>query len=424
MNGYWISAERNLYGQCEIMTEIFSGNIESGRLKPLTISIVSAVLTGLSYGFGIYLFPMVMPEMLKDLHLNYTHAGTITGVGQVSALLTIPPAGYLTGRIGGLRLILLCPLIGACLLAAMYYVKGFYGLMILNFIIRGWPIMVWIPLVAIAAEHIDVKWRATMLTASSSGACFFIFIDGVISSYFLAHYHWRNMWLFVSGLCLIVVVVCFLALKGVNAWEIIKYGAGPASKPTGDILKWIKTRSGIALNLLFALAGFAFVAFQMYLAPFLRDELGLGLEITGVMWAVMGISGIIGGVGIGVITDRMGARISFAIVFAMAVISTVLICLPMNFLTVLTMAVLFGVGQAAVFGLHPAYLSKTMSADLAAKAFSVGNMVMISSAVAGNFIGGWSGGETGSFLLFYIALGGLFLLGVFVSFCLKNEKYK
>ena len=75
MNGYWISAERNLYGQCEIMTEIFSGNIESGRLKPLTISIVSAVLTGLSYGFGIYLFPMVMPEMLKDLHLNTPEFG-------------------------------------------------------------------------------------------------------------------------------------------------------------------------------------------------------------------------------------------------------------------------------------------------------------------------------------------------------------
>jgi len=153
---------------------IFTKNVASGWRKPLTISVVCAVLTGISYGFGIYLFPMVMPEMIQDLHLNYTHAGTITGMGQMSALSTVPLAAYLTGRIGGLRVIVACPLIGAVMLAAMYYVQGFYSLLVLNFLIRGWPIMVWIPLVAVAAEHIDFRWRATMLTASSSGACFFI----------------------------------------------------------------------------------------------------------------------------------------------------------------------------------------------------------------------------------------------------------
>ncbi len=406
------------------MSAIFSGNVALGWQKPLTISVVCSVLTGISYGFGILLFPMVMPEMIKDLHLDYTHAGMITGLSQISSLFTIPLAGYLTGRIGGLRLVVVCPLIGAILLAAIYYVQGFYSLMALNFFIRGWPVMVWIPLVAVAAEHIDFKWRATMLTASSSGACFFVFVDGVLSSYFLEHYHWRNMWLFVSGFCLIIVAVCWLALKMVNAWEFKSHGEASVNEPTGDIFKWMKTRSGITLNLLFVLSGFAFVAFQTYLAPFLRDELGLGLKMTALMWAVMGISGIFGGVGIGVITDRMGVRTSFAVVFGMAVISTALICLPMDLFCILAMAVLFGIAQAAVYGLHPAYLSKSMPPRLAAKAFSVGTMVMVTSTLMGNFIGGWSAGKTGSFWWFYLLLGALFVLGVFVSFGLKNEKYQ
>ncbi|WP_457553241.1 hypothetical protein [Desulfobacula sp.] len=143
-------------------------NVEEFNKKPLVISAVCVLITGISYGFGMYLLPMVIPEMAKDLGLSYTLIGIITGFSQTSAFLSIPLAGFLTSRIGGLKLIIGIQLIGAVFLAGLYFVQGFF-----SFLIRAWPVMTWIPLVSIAAEHIPVKWRAVMLTMASSAACFF-----------------------------------------------------------------------------------------------------------------------------------------------------------------------------------------------------------------------------------------------------------
>jgi MFS family permease len=164
------------------------------------------------------------------------------------------------------------------------------------------------------------------------------------------------------------------------------------------------------------------MSFQVYLASFLRDELRVGLGTAAVMWSVMGISGILGGVSIGIFTDRFGLKVSFGIVFSMAMLSTVLICLPLNSVSILAMAVLFGVSQAAVYGLGPAYISKTLPTDSATAAFSSATMVLTFGAMVGNFIGGWSGGEFGSFIGFYISLGILFVVGSVLSFGLKSER--
>lgn len=365
---------------------------------------------------------MVMPEMIKDLHLTYTQAGVINGVSQASSLITIPLAGYLAHRIGGLRLIVGCQLFGCMLLMALSLVQEYYSLLAINFLIRSWPIVVWIPLIAVAAEHINIKWRATMLTAASSGPCFFIFIDGILSSFFLDHFHWRKLWLFTAILCFVCCCCCFFALKLVNAWNPSSTDKQARSTFNKDLIHWLKTRSGVILISLFAIIGFAFMSFQVYLASFLRDELGVGLGAAAVMWSVMGISGILGGINIGIFTDRFGVKVSFCLVFTMAMLSTVLICLPLNSSSIIAMAVLFGISQAAVYGLGPAYMSKILSKDSATLVFSGATMVLTFGAMVGNFIGGWSEGRFGSFTGFYIFLGISFALGAILSIGLKSER--
>ena len=364
---------------------------------------------------------MVMPEMLTDLHLTYTQAGVINGVSQASSLITIPLAGYLTHRFGGLRLIVGCQLFGCLLLASLSLVQGYYSLLIINSLIRGWPILVWIPMVAVASEHIHMNWRATMLTAASSGPCFFVFIDGVLSSLFLGHFHWRSLWQFTALICFLCFCCCFLALKLVKAGNHKTTDKKVRYSLNEELILWLKTRSGVVLFSIFATIGFTFMSFQVYLAPFIRDELGVGLKMTAVMWSVMGISGILGGVSIGVLTDRFGVKGSFGLVFTMAVLSTLLICLPLNSLSIITMALLFGASQAAVYGLGPAYMSKTLSTYSATAAFSSATMVLTCGAMVGNFVGGWSEGAFGSFRGFYISLGVLFIIGALLSIFLKSE---
>lgn len=403
------------------MTEKVSSRSLSIRLRPFAIIMVCTLLTGVSYGFGMYLFPMVLPEMLRDLGLNYTDAGLITGIGQISPLLAIPLTAYLTQRLGGLRLIIFVQLAGAVLLLLLGLVQGFAGLVAVIFLMRSWPIMVWIPLVAIAAEHIELKWRATMMTVASGGACFFVLVDGNLSSFFLEHHGWRSMWQVVTFLCLVNAFGCWLVLRAVGCWNSARPGGKVIKSPVPDLFAWLKSRSGIIILLIFATIGLSFIPFQMYLAPYLRDDLGVGLKMTSLIWSTMGISGIIGGVAMGLFTDRYGVRPSFIIIFAAAGLSSALICMEITPLRLVGMALLFGVAQAVIFGLGPAYISKVMPPEAAATANSAATMVLVSTSIGANILAGWSRGLLGSFWYLYAALGALFVVGAVISLGLKKE---
>ncbi len=403
------------------MTIHLLSSLSSARLKPLIVGMVCALLTSVAYGFGNYMFPMVMPEMLKELGLNYTDAGIVNGLGQASPLVAIPLTGYLTHRLGGLRLIVFLQFFGAVLLALLSFVKGFIGLIVVIFLLRAWPIMVWVPLVAIATEHIGYQWRATMLTAASAGACFFVFIDGNLSSYFLEHHHWRSMWRTTALICLANSIFCWVSLKWVDCWFRQPGRQAGIKSPLPEVFNWFRTRGGTIIVLLFGVVGIAFVPFQVYLAPYLRDDLNIGLKMSSVVWSVMGISGILGGVAMGIFTDRFGVKPALMIVFIMGAMSSVMICLPITTWKLLTMATLFGIGQAVIFGLGPTYISKVMSAETAAAANSAATMVLVLFALTTNFFGGWSRTQLGSFWYLFAILGCLFVGGALLALVLPNE---
>jgi len=366
---------------------------------------------------------MVLPEMVRDLQLNYTLVGVITGVSHVSTLLSVPIAGFLTSRYGGLRLLVGIQLLGSILLGSLYFSQGFISLFIINFLIRAWPVMTWIPLVSIAVEHIDFKWRGTMLAAVSSSACFFVFVDGQISSYFLEHFNWRIMWLAVAIICLISSLISWISLKLIGCWQVVTYHSNEKKKQSYiAVLAWLKSRSGIVINILFLITGLTYVAFQNYLAAYLRDELGLGLDLTAVIWTVMGISGVFGGLVIGLVTDRFGVRTSMIFVFSLSFLAALILCFPVSPFYCIVMAVLFGVAQAAVYGLGPTYISKTLPGELAANAFTFSSLVLSIGVLLGNFLGGWSNSLTGTFWWLYVIEGVLFALGALLSLLLVSEK--
>ncbi len=391
-------------------------------LKPWVIGSICVLITGISYGFGMYLFPMIIPEMAKDLHLDYTQIGTITGIGQTSVFLSIPLAGFLTTRIGALKLIVGIQFIGAILLAGLYAVNGFKSLLILNFLIRAWPVMTWIPLISVAIDHIPIKWRATMLTLASSSGCFLILIGGLLSSFFLEHLHWRTLWLTIALICLFSSIFSRMGLKYVGVWQRTDLARLKKEKPSDKELKgWLRSSNGIILNLIFFITGLSFVTFQVYLASYLRDELGVGLDTTALMWSTMGISGAIGGVFFGLLTDRLGVRISQSLIFISGLGATGFLFLSASFSSLLMMGFLFGISQAAVYAMGPAYISKMLSAGSAAKVFTIGTMIMSSGAFLGNFLGGWSKGITGTFWWIYMAMGILFACGALLSLLLIPE---
>ena len=401
---------------------VFPSKSSTFNLKPLVIGSICVLITGISYGFGMYLFPMMIPEMAKDLNLDYAQIGTITGIGRASVFLSIPLAGFLTTRICGLKLIVGIQLFGAMLLAGLYAVKGFKSLLILNFFIQAWPVMTWIPLISVAVDHIPIKWRATMLTLASSSGCFLILIDGLLSSFFLEHSHWRYLWLTVALICLFSCIVSRMGLQYMSVW--IKTDLLPATKEKASeekVTEWLKSSNGITMNLIFLITGLSFGTFQVYLAPYLRDELFVGLDTTALMWSTMGISGALGGVFFGLLTDRVGVRISQSLIFLSGLGAIAFLFASTSFCSLFSMALFFGIPQATVYAMGPAYISKMLPAGSATKVFTIGIMVMSFGTLLGNFLGGWSKGITDTFWWLYMAIGVLFACGALLSLLLTSE---
>ena len=375
------------------------GKINQFPAHPLLISFVCTVLTGIAYGFGMYLFPMVMPEMMKDLELSYPLIAVVSGTAQISPYLAIPLAGFLTYRFGGLKVVVGIQLLGALLLVGYFSVDSMAGLTVVTFLIRSWPTMTWIPLVSVASDHIPFNRRGTMLTICSSAACFFLFVDGIVSSWFLKFSHWRVMWLAVAAMTLLCCILSWVAIKRARLWQFrSQRDPEKYTSQRGGISEWMMSRAGMVINGLFLTGGFSFVGFQMYLAAFLRDELALGLDITGIMWSVMGISGIIGGIVLVIATDRLGARACMFTVFFLGTLSSLVVCIFNSNAIYLAMAVAFGLAQAAFYGIGPAYISKVLPRHTASNAFTIGSMIMVTGSVISNISGGWTQGLTGSFL--------------------------
>ena len=101
----------------------------------------------------------------------------------------------------------------------------------------------------------------------------------------------------LAGLIMIGIVLSIPRLPGRR--RSFAYGAITATLAISSVshgawqIWWICVLMLVVA--LFAIIGFAFMSFQVYLAPFLREKLGAGLQTAAVMWSVMGVSGILGG---------------------------------------------------------------------------------------------------------------------------------
>lgn len=58
------------------------------RLGPAFLTILFTGYIAATYGFGVYLFPALMPDMIADYAIGYGGAGTIASLTQVGFLVS------------------------------------------------------------------------------------------------------------------------------------------------------------------------------------------------------------------------------------------------------------------------------------------------------------------------------------------------
>ncbi|MER7027838.1 MULTISPECIES: MFS transporter [Streptomyces] len=393
------------------MSEKTSGNARRKAAVGLVVTVLLTSFVAATYGFGFYLFAQIVTDMRKDLGFGYTVVGTITAAGQLGFLLFALLGTWLSTRIGGGQVVIgsvgLC---GLCLVL-LPVTDSIVVIGILLAILGGTAASVYVPLVEIVGRVIDYRHRGKVLGLVSSGTSYGVFVNSLLVPSFVQHDNWRGLWYSVGAGTLMVTAVATFTFFRLGLFRSEEPApdqpeSGAPARNTSARAGWrmVLVRWVVIIWTMKFLNGFACMPFQNYLSPYLREGLGFHIEFAAQVWGTIGVIGMFAGFAVGWLSDRIGVRASLVICYTLFFTSAVLLVVaPVGFLPMVS-GVLFALAFYPIYGLVPAYVSKSVSGAAATVIFGVTNVTQGVGGILGNYTAGLLKNLTGSFMWYYVVI--------------------
>lgn len=158
------------------------------------MSILFTSFIAVTYGFGVYLFATVLPEMKAELRFSYTESGGMIALAQCGFLLAALSSAVLTHRLGAVRLMLLSMLVCVLCLVLMAFAQTMVQVTVLLLFAAAAAAAVWVPMAAVAQETIEARHQGKAIGLMSSGTAYGMFVNGLAVPVLLPLYGWRSVW--------------------------------------------------------------------------------------------------------------------------------------------------------------------------------------------------------------------------------------
>jgi len=307
---------------------------------------IMTIVWGANRTFGVFLEPMLD-------EFGWTRAGisgAFTLCMVVMGLVAIV-AGRLTDKIGPRPVLLTCGFflgLGYILISrvsAIWQLYLFYGV-IIGIGMSG----TFAPLMSLVARWF-VRRRALMSGVLVAGPAFGIVVMPLVSSLLISAYGWRNSYVILGGIVLVIVVSAALFLKrDPGGMGLVPYGADESSNNglnTADegfsFQETVRTKQFWMLGLMFFCSLFIM---NVVVVHIVIHAVGLGIPATtaaSILSVAAGVS-IPGRIIMGIIADRMGNKPSLAVCYIMGLVAFILLLVARELWMLYLFAVIFGLG--------------------------------------------------------------------------------
>ncbi|WP_460136995.1 MFS transporter [Pseudomonas sp. S1_E04] len=396
--------------------------LEQRAARPLDSVVLAVVLTGFvasTYGFGVYLFANLVVDMRRDIGFDYTTVGLITGGAQIGFLLFSSVTSVISRYVEGWKISLVSTVITSLALLGLSVSDSIGVSGALLILLGGCSASVYIPLAEIVTKGFSPGNRSRVMGLISSGTSYGVFINGLLVSFLTVHGGWRSIWLTAGVISVALCGAAWFLLRNLAAGE--QGGAVDERSVAVDHHRSWLSRSLYMIWAIAFLNGMALLPFQTYLAPYLRDELGVSVQDAGFIWTTIGAVGMASGFLVGWIADKVGVRASLAMCFLSAGLAATLVfsvnSVPLFYLA----AFLFALAFYPIFGLVPSYIGQLVPVSRLTQAFGIANVLIGLGGVCGNFLGGLSKDLTGSFSSVYWVVALLLFLQCVMVFTLGKQ---
>ncbi|MFP3848452.1 MFS transporter [Pseudomonas sp. W5-01] len=388
-------------------------------------ALIVLLLTGLvaaTYGFGIYLFAQLVPDMRASLGFDIAYVGTITAAGQAGFLASALLAAWLTPRVGGGWMIFGSGAVCALALLLMPLAQNVVLIGLLLTVLAGTAATVFVPMVDVIARAVPYQYRGMAMGLVSSGTSYGVFINSLLVPLYAPQGEWRTVWWIVGLITVVLVAGVFLVFKRARLFLRNDESASEGAPRKGVLREALQGWVYKVWSMNF-LIGFSTFPFQNYLSSYLRTELHFGVEYTAQIWASIGFVGMFSGLALGALSDRIGLRAAMLMVsVCVATAAVILVVAPTGYWP-LVAGVVFAVAFYPIFGLIPAYVSKMASrAALAVTIFGIANIMQGIGGMLGNYCAGLLASLSGSFVAVYGVIAGVAVVLAVLTACLPNER--
>ena len=160
---------------------------------------------------------------------------------------------------------------------------------------------------------------------------------------------------------------------------------------------------------------------QNYLSTFLSDERDVPINAIGQVWSIVGFLGLFSGFAVGVLADKIGIKRMLSFCYGLLAVSAALVAVHRDMGVLYAAAVFFGLSFFAVYGLIPAYITKTVEEKQTTVVFAVANICLGIGTAFGNLSGGYIPLLSGSLQTVYFAIGLVAAVAALAVFTLPKE---
>ena len=381
------------------------------------MAIVFAFNQVVSHGFGLFLFAAVVPFMQQSTEITFWHIGIAGAATQVAYLLGASLLGIIGSAVSMRKVSIATGTLAPIILLFISFLSDPLMIIVALVLLALSASMSWGAIVEIVSRHAPDNRRSTYLSSASSGTAWGYGIIGLVIIWLVPILGWEISWRFASVFGLLVLIATILMFKKLgkatsnNEHKVV-------SVKFSDFLKGtlIQKRALLACTLFFFI-GITTMPFSTWLNSYIA-ELKLPMEMAGVSWTTVGVTGMFAGVILGGFADKYGNSLAILILFL--VFGASQIAFNLNPASMLLMACIgYGVMYFPVWGVVAGWLNETFDS---LSTMRISGFCMLTFGVGGatgNVIMGLIKENTASLqlgfsLLSYLSLG-MILIAIYIS---------
>jgi len=392
-------------------------------------AIIMACFFTVSIAYSIrYSYGMLLPEMLKDLNISKTQAGTIYAFYFVIYTVFTPVLGTLSDLFNyRLLLSLFTALLGFGALL-MAFATGF-AQAFLFFSLAGFGhAACWAPVASLVQKWVPDNKRGMALSFVTMGIGLGLPVWGTVLPMIVAATDWRAGWTALGFFGIGVALMNAVLIRNPTAPDAEQATAISKFRQILPIYKALmKQKPFWFIGTAYLLAGFNVLIPFTFLSVYATEDLGLDYAVATRFVGIIAFFGIAGQLVLGTLSDSLG-RIRVLILCSLIMGSG---CLGMIFLPsewgLYVIAAFYGLGYGAIWPVYAAAASDFFRKDQTGSVVGLWTVYLGVGSIISPIICGWTIDQTGTYTLAFLMglvsgiLAALVLIRLLSSDCLQTS---